>query len=268
MKIKRFLLAATILFLPGAAMAKWHEASSPHFVVYANESPERLKAFATKLERFDKAMRFVGNIPDVDVGAANRLNVYVVSNVDAVQRLAGRGSGNVAGFYIGRASGSVAFVPRKVGSNGASDLDADTIFFHEYAHHFTLGLYNGAPRLVDRGRGRILLYRGRRKRRRRRSRKIRRAPRLWRIQRRRAPFGQDVERRHGEALARADGIALWPRLASHALPDVRHRPQRPAANLSPTAGRGNAGRRSCDQGVRRSQDSRSRIERLCSASAA
>lgn len=146
MTFKRLLSVATaLLFMPCAATAKWHEASSPHFVVYANEDPEKLKAFATKLERFDKAMRLIGNRPDADVGSANRLDVYVVSDIDAVQRLAGRRGGNVAGFYIGRASGSVAFVPRETGSNGAAELDADTIFFHEYAHHLTLGLY-ASPR--------------------------------------------------------------------------------------------------------------------------
>lgn len=141
--IKPVLLAAAALLLPTAASAKWHEASSPHFVVYANEDPGRLKAFATRLERFDKAMRYIGNVPDAEAGDTNRLNVFVVSDIGAVQRLAGSGSRNIAGFYIGRASGSVAFVPRRTGSGRKTDLDADTIFFHEYAHHFALGNFSG-----------------------------------------------------------------------------------------------------------------------------
>lgn len=140
---ERLLLAAAALVMPAAASAAWHEASSAHFVVYSDDDPEKLRAFATKLERFDKALRQGLRTDDQPVGDANRLNVYVVSNIDAVQRLIGGGRNNVAGFYVGRASGSVAFVPRRTGG-GKYDLNADTIFFHEYAHHFMLANFSGA----------------------------------------------------------------------------------------------------------------------------
>ena len=142
--IKRLLLAATALFLPATASAKWHEASSAHFVVYSDQDPEKLRAFATKLERFDKAMRVLRGLDDADVGLANRLSVYVVPDMTAVQRLAGGDSDNVAGFYVGRASGSFAFVPRKAGTGLAGSMDVNTIFFHEYSHHLMLGSYTGA----------------------------------------------------------------------------------------------------------------------------
>ena len=142
--LRRLLLAATLLLFPAAASAKWHEASTDHFVVYADQDPEKLRAFATKLERFDKAMRYMSGIASEPIGRANRLTVYAVSDIAAVQRLAGRGARNVAGFYVGRASGSVAFVPRRAGGGDAGEINADTIFFHEYAHHFLLGRYGGA----------------------------------------------------------------------------------------------------------------------------
>ena len=142
--LRRLLLAATLLLSPAAASARWHEASSDHFVVYSDQDPERLRAFAAKLERFDKAMRYMSGLPNDPPGRANRLAVYAVSDIAAVQRLAGRGSANVAGFYVGRASGSVAFVPRRAGDGQVGDINADTIFFHEYAHHFLLGRYRGA----------------------------------------------------------------------------------------------------------------------------
>lgn len=143
--IKRLVFAAVLLAsTPTAASAKWHEASSAHFVVYSDTDPEKLRAFAARLERFDQALRYTRKIPDEPVGLANRLTVYVVPSVGAVQRLAGSGIGNVAGFYVGRASGSIAFVPRRSGSGELSDLDADTIFYHEYAHHFMLGNSSGA----------------------------------------------------------------------------------------------------------------------------
>lgn len=140
---KRLLLAAALLVTPGAATAKWHEASSAHFVVYSDESPDKLRAFAEKLERFDTAFRVWRGLPDRPVGDANRLRVFVVPNVGAVQKLAGRGSDNVAGFYVGQASGSLAFVPRRAGSD-TYDLGAEAVFFHEYAHHLMLATYTGA----------------------------------------------------------------------------------------------------------------------------
>lgn len=141
--LKRLLLAATLLLSPAAASAKWHEASSAHFVVYSDENPEKLRAFAEKLERFDTAFRVWRGLPDPVVGDANRLRVFVVPSVGAVQKLAGRGSNDVAGFYVGQASGSLAFVPRRAGSD-TYDLSAEAVFFHEYAHHLMLATYTGA----------------------------------------------------------------------------------------------------------------------------
>lgn len=142
--IKAILFAAAALLAPAAASARWHEASSAHFVVYSNEDPEKLRAFAIRLERFDKAMRVRHGLDDPPVGNANRVAVYVVPHVAAVQRLVGPGGRNVAGFYVGRASGSVAFVPRRVGSGSINDTNSHIIFFHEYAHHFMLANFGGA----------------------------------------------------------------------------------------------------------------------------
>jgi tetratricopeptide (TPR) repeat protein len=132
----RNLLAALLLLAPGTAHAAWHEASGAHFVVYSDDRPERLKDFATKLERFDKALRWVLNVPDQAPGPNNRLTVYVVSNVREIQQLAG--NQRIAGFYQARASGSVAFVPRRAGDDDAPEA----ILLHEYAHHF---MFNNWP---------------------------------------------------------------------------------------------------------------------------
>jgi tetratricopeptide (TPR) repeat protein len=43
---------------------------------------------------------------------------------------------NVAGWYSARLSGPVAFVPRDAPKGSPYDLDAQSILFHEYAHHF------------------------------------------------------------------------------------------------------------------------------------
>lgn len=119
----------------GTAAAAWHRASSPHFVIYADQSPKTLQAFATRLETFDKAARHIRQIEDPGIGDGNRLTIFVVPDEAAVQRLKGDRSGSVAGFYSGRATGSIAIVPRSAGSGREVDLNSDIVFFHEYAHH-------------------------------------------------------------------------------------------------------------------------------------
>lgn len=135
--IRRLLaLALGGLSLGGVAQpasADWHEASSKHFVVYSEQRPEKLRAFADELERFDKAMRVMWGLQDRDIGSAGRVTVYVVDEVADVARLSK--SRGIAGFYSGRATGPVAFVPRKAGTSD-TDLSATAILFHEYAHHF------------------------------------------------------------------------------------------------------------------------------------
>src|SRR5690242_1959614 len=116
------------------ASAAWNQATSKHFVIYADESPKDLSDFASRLERFDQAVRLVRGMDDPPVGDGNRLTVFVLPSVAAVQQLVGNDR-FIDGFYVGRASGSVAFVPRKTDYEGEDGLSADTVFFHEYAHH-------------------------------------------------------------------------------------------------------------------------------------
>lgn len=134
-------MMAAALGVGAPVEAAWHRASSAHFIIYSNESPETLRAFATRLETFDKAVRHVRRMEDPEIGDGNRLTVFVVANRDAVQRLIGDRSGTVAGFYTGRATGSIAVVPRESGSDRPDSLSAENVFFHEYAHHLMFSDY-------------------------------------------------------------------------------------------------------------------------------
>ncbi|MBV9529290.1 hypothetical protein [Sphingomonas sp.] len=128
-------IVASIWSAPAAAT--WNEAISKHFHVYADESPDDLKAFATKLERFDAAVRQARGTPDVDAGASTQVTVYVLRDIAAIRNIYGDRDSGVAGFYVPRATGSVAFVPR-AGEVGTYELSAESIFFHEYTHHLML----------------------------------------------------------------------------------------------------------------------------------
>jgi len=136
-----FRLAVLILglsLLPEPALAEWREASSKHFLVYSEGSAQSVQEFATKLEKFDKAMRVRLGLPDEDLGPANRVTVFVVDDRQAVQRLGRARGSNVAGFYAGRASGSIAVIPRSHGAGRINDLAPATILLHEYSHHVML----------------------------------------------------------------------------------------------------------------------------------
>ena len=130
------LAALTALVLaPSQAMAEWYKASSKHFIIYADQSPSELRAFATKLERFDQAVRYARNMEDIPVGDGNRLTIFVLDDLLAVQRAAGDDSGDLAGFYVPDAAGPLAFIPQ---STGTSQFDPEIVLRHEYAHHILL----------------------------------------------------------------------------------------------------------------------------------
>lgn len=136
------MLAAVAMFAAGTAQAAWQEASSKHFVVYSEDSADKVRQLTTRLENFDGALRVLLGAPDPEISPSARVTVYVARDIDAVQRLVGRGGGNVAGFYLPRASGSVAFVPRdSMESDGFTPL---VVMFHEYAHHVMFSAWGDA----------------------------------------------------------------------------------------------------------------------------
>ncbi|WP_375286977.1 hypothetical protein [Sphingomonas sp.] len=132
-------IACGLLLAPPAA-AEWMRAETPHFVVYEEASAAEVRKLAVDLERFDGFVRLFHAMRDAEGARSNKVTVYVVSDVGAVQRLCGK-CANVAGFYDGRASGSVAFTPRRTAGGYDGAMRAQTILFHEYAHHFLLGNY-------------------------------------------------------------------------------------------------------------------------------
>lgn len=137
----RLILAAVLaMFCPQAAHAAWQEASSAHFVVYADDSESHLRTFSERLERYHAALEAVTGAKLPPPSPSNRVTVFVVGGEHEVRRLYGKGSQYIGAFYIPRAGASVAIVPR-VSTAGAAtgDLDYSMIaLLHEYAHHFMI----------------------------------------------------------------------------------------------------------------------------------
>ena len=142
--MRAFAFAFMLLLAASPARADWWEASTDHFVVLAEGSPQSARDMATKLERFDATLRFLKDMPkDGAPGKASRLTVFILSNESAVRRLYGDTRSSVAGFYVPRASGSMAFVPRDRPGNDYA-LSGQIVLLHEYAHHFMLSNYMAA----------------------------------------------------------------------------------------------------------------------------
>jgi tetratricopeptide (TPR) repeat protein len=136
-----------LLGLGAPAHAAWQEVRTPHFLIYSEGSPDFIRRFANNLERFDQSLRKIFQFADPAGDDPNPLTIFMVDSVEQVNSLCrgGHDKANraeadaacryVAGFYDGRASGSVAFVPRAVWDGS---IGARTILFHEYAHHMML----------------------------------------------------------------------------------------------------------------------------------
>jgi Flp pilus assembly protein TadD len=138
-------------FAAAPARASWLQARSEHFIVYSkDDSDASLREFATRLERFDKGMRILRKLPDTPSDHANPLTIYVLPDAAAVERLCNDGAHNagwctnIAGFYNGRAEGSVAFTPHRSGTGDPLGGNAQIVLFHEYTHHFMLQNYSAA----------------------------------------------------------------------------------------------------------------------------
>jgi tetratricopeptide (TPR) repeat protein len=110
---------------------------SRHFIIYANERPDVLQDFATRLEIFDQGVRSVRAMNDPQLTDSGRIRIYVFSDYANIETFLG--ISNARGVYLPRVSGTVAFVPKIDRAKGEIfQLDSQTIFFHEYAHHLQL----------------------------------------------------------------------------------------------------------------------------------
>jgi hypothetical protein len=132
----RWLIFFLVFVISSQAEAAWHRAESPNFIVYANTNVQQLDKFIRRLELFSALMRVQTGVefdPDLP-----KLKVFAVDGESGVRRAMGSGSRNVAGFYTANITGAYAFVPRGSGGSSIYDLGAETVLFHEYAHHFML----------------------------------------------------------------------------------------------------------------------------------
>lgn len=135
--IFRLIAAALALLAAQPAWADWHEASSDHFVIYADDKEADLRKFAENLERYHSAMAFLEGQTLNKPSPSNRVTIFVVGDRRDIRELAG-GNRNIGGFYIPRAGGSGAFVQDIRNQKGYPHYST-IVLLHEYAHHFLIG---------------------------------------------------------------------------------------------------------------------------------
>lgn len=144
------LLAVLLLLIATPLHARWHEAQSEHFVIYADDRAEDVKAFAEMLESYHAALELITGRKVGNISPSSRLTIYAVGSARQMQALTG-GNRFIAGFYIPGAGFSRAFV---------EDIKIDRrnlhfsmqILLHEYAHHFLMSQSRFAmPRWMNEG---------------------------------------------------------------------------------------------------------------------
>jgi len=103
----RVTALAALVLAPSQALAKWNEARTNHFIIYSQQQPEALRAYATGLERFDSAVRAVRQMKDPPPTSTSRLTLYTLRDWEDVSEITG--IDGIAGVYLGRVSGPVSF---------------------------------------------------------------------------------------------------------------------------------------------------------------
>src|SRR5687768_4666518 len=107
----KFWMGILLLLAPAApARAEWHEAQTDHFVVYSNSGAEDLRRLASLLERYHSLLVMVTGMKSERPSPSARLTIYALGSDDNLRELYGNRRSAVAGFYLPRASGSVAYI--------------------------------------------------------------------------------------------------------------------------------------------------------------
>lgn len=141
----RFLfgvLAGAALVSAMPARASWFEARTDHFIIDADSDESEIRNYATKLERFDAALRTLYGVADDPSRRSNPLHVFALrpgmfENVCDC-------SSALLGYYGARAGGSVIFssyIPGDDRKAAAGALNSRTVLLHEYSHHFMYSNY-------------------------------------------------------------------------------------------------------------------------------
>lgn len=144
-------MLATTFAVAGPAHARWYEAQSEHFVIYADDSERDIIRFAENLERYHSALEIATRRKVDPPSPSNRVVIFVVGNQNELRRVLDTRSRTIGGMYVPRAGASRAFVQDIRNQRGYPHFST-VILLHEYAHHFLISTSRFAmPRWLSEG---------------------------------------------------------------------------------------------------------------------
>lgn len=119
---------------PGAA--EWREARTDHFILKIDDSEEGAREFATKLERFDSALRRLYDVPDTPERRLRPLEIYAFKP-DLFMEVTKRSG--ILGYYrpeVGHSFIFSAHLPGMDKKAKAGWWSSQNVLLHEYSHYF------------------------------------------------------------------------------------------------------------------------------------
>lgn len=131
-------LCGVLLIAPGPALAEWHRAESPNFVVYGEGSAAQLRQRVLLLEDYDRLLRTLSGLTAPP--SPNKLHIYLVANSFGLRAIRPTGA-DTAGFYSASPHGIAAAAHT---ANWGVRGWTNQILFHEYTHHFMMQYFPGS----------------------------------------------------------------------------------------------------------------------------
>jgi len=134
--LREFLWAVVALLAAAPARAEWREVRTDHFLLTINDTEEGAREFATRLERFDSAMRRLYSVPDSTDRHLNPLRIYALEG-PLFYRVCG--CPGAAGVYRPQVAGSYIYSLHMPGIDRKTKTgwwSSQTVLLHEYSHHF------------------------------------------------------------------------------------------------------------------------------------
>ena len=146
-RVLQGIAAAGGLSLASAGMARadtspgrWLRLESPNFVVYSSSDEAYSRSELVALESFHNLLT---RLMPLRSKSALKLNVYMAGNDrDFDAALPGAGQSLIQGFYTGSIEEVIAVTSKRGRSLGVRNtqraMDARTVLFHEYSHHYMM----------------------------------------------------------------------------------------------------------------------------------
>ncbi|MBA4000589.1 tetratricopeptide repeat protein [Brevundimonas sp.] len=135
MTLARIAMAAVALMLLTAspARADWLRAESERFVIYSDGDERTLRAYAQKLETFDRVLRLFMGL-SMDEAPPRKLPIYLIGHQRELIRVLPDAIQNQSGVYVPAEQDIFAVATRS--------RNDDSTLLHEYAHHFMFQNFN------------------------------------------------------------------------------------------------------------------------------